>query len=110
MFLLKHPACTCEIYILFLKHHVYTRGFKSLLYCMSFEKIRNQHCKLFNVYSTIAISLGMKLNDRPVGRAVTRSSLEREVKSHAICHIRSCCNGSPLLRHFFERNGVARAQ
>ena len=55
---------------------------------MLFEKIRNWHCKL--IYSAIAIPLGMKLNDQPVGQAVTRLSLEREFKSRA-SQIRQCC-------------------
>ena len=50
---------------------------------------------------------------RPAGRAVTRSSQELEVKkfksqTNQIGH--SVANGSPLLRHFFKKGYVTRAQ
>ena len=50
--------------------------------------------------------------NRPVGRAVTRSSQEREVdlrfefRAGQIGH--SVANGSPPLQHFFERKYAAR--
>ena len=56
---------------------------------MSFKKKGTSIANLF-IVRLIAISLGMKLNDLPVGRAVTRSSLEREVKSRA-SQVRQCC-------------------
>ena len=48
---------------------------------------------------------------RPVGRAVTRSSQEREIggsKSRARQNEYNVVNGSPPLRHFFVRSCVAR--
>ena len=50
----------------------------------------------------MAISLGMKLNDRPVGRAVTRSSLERELKSRA-SQIKQCCQWLATAATFLQK-------
>ena len=51
----------------------------------------------------------MKFNDRPVGQAVTRSSLEREVKSRA-GQIRQYCQQLATAVTFFERSSVAWLQ
>ena len=76
-------------------------------YCLSFKRISNWHCKF--IFTAIGSSLETKSNNRPVGRVVTRSSLEREVQSRA-SQIRQYCQRLATARHFFERSSVAWAQ
>ena len=47
----------------------------------------------------------MKLNDRPVGRAVTRSSLEQEVKSRA-SQVRQYCQRLATAATFLSKGAV----
>ena len=46
---------------------------------------------------------------RLYSRAVTRSSLEQEVQARGRTNFAQCCNGPPLLRCFFNKSCVARA-